>query len=122
VESAKQRFYLQNTGADDLGITAMATGTPAGGLDPTKVTVKFYNDAATPDVLATTTLDALEAGSVPFDTTNGDLPAGAAGDSANLGTGHDGNYQMTFTLNASASGSDTLSGVNVEFSGTPIVE
>jgi hypothetical protein len=114
-ESAKQRFYLQNTGASDLGITAMASGTPAGDLDPAKVMVKFYDDAATPALLGSATLADLQSASTPLNT----LPVGAAGDSNNLGTGHAGNYQVSFTLTSSASGNDTLSGVNINFTGTP---
>jgi len=116
-ESNKIPFYLKNLdGTDALAISASASNPGTGGLDPTQIQVKFYDDNST--LLATTTLSALESGSVPFTSPAGDLQAGAQGNSGAPGT--NGNYNVTFELLNPVSSFVNLNGVQLEFTGTQI--
>jgi hypothetical protein len=118
VESPKQEFFLQNTDSSTtLSLSVMAAGA-TGTLDPTKVDVRFYDDAASQHQVGETTLDQLETVGLPLDTTNGTLPPNAAGSSTVAHT--PGNFYVSFELTGSASGTDTLNGLNLQFTGTAL--
>jgi|GEM_PF-6482056 len=121
VDSAKQVFYLSNTSADNLQISASASQAGTSTLDPNDVQVTFWDDAATPNQCATpTTLEALESGNVQF-SSSCNMPAGTSGDSnsQNLTPSHPGNYQVSFELLNPTTDFDTLSGLTLQFTGTP---
>lgn len=116
-DSAKQPFYLQNTGNVTLNISATANPTASGSLDPNNVDVTFWDDSNPgPHPLGTETLAQLQAGvSLPLN----QLAAGAHGDSGNQNNNQPGNYYVSFKLVNQATSFDTLSSVQLIFTGTP---
>jgi len=117
-DSAKQPFYLKNNDTHALTISVRASQNGTGSLDPNNVEVTFWDDSATPAQVGQATLASLESGSTTF-TSGGDLQAGAQGNSSDRGSGHNGNYNVSFSLVNSATSFDSLSGVQLEFTGTP---
>ncbi len=122
VESAKQDFFLANTSNAHLHLTAHVNGSPGpsnSNITLAGVTVKFYDDAQPANnLVATTTLNALASGQVPFTTPDGDLSALAQGNGGAPGT--NGNYHVTLTADPLAMSGSTasISNIDLEFTGT----
>ncbi len=107
-------FYLQNTSGTSLNISATANPTASGSLDPSNVEVTFWDDSTgAPTQLGQGTLASMQAGtSVALNA----LAAGATGSSSSNVAG---NYDVSFNLIAPDSSFDTLSTVQLIFTGTP---